>query len=215
MCAGGANIGSLGANDDVSAVAALPDLDLALLKDGGGLYVGEQRAITLLVMLLNGGNQAELLGKLGKALLLCRLGKAIVHIGPLVVLTLGGVLQVLCRVADAAKLLEPHLGVLLLVLGRLEEERGDLLVALLLGNRCKVGVLISCLGLACKGSLKVLLGLRSGILVGRDLHDLLQLVPGDVANGANGLLSYGNLKNGLADLALEFSHGSSPSFIYH
>ena len=39
MVAGGAQSGSLGANHDVTAVAALPNLDLALGEDSLGLNV--------------------------------------------------------------------------------------------------------------------------------------------------------------------------------
>ena len=49
MIAGGAQLGSLGADHDVTAVAALPDLDLGLLKDLSSLDVLQQSAVTLLV----------------------------------------------------------------------------------------------------------------------------------------------------------------------
>ena len=70
VVAGGADVGGLGADDDVAAVAALPDLDLALFKDLGGLDVAQQRAVALFVMALDLADEAELLRQLGKALLL-------------------------------------------------------------------------------------------------------------------------------------------------
>ena len=50
MGADGADLGGLGADDDVPAVAALPNLHLALFKDGGSLDVPEQCAVALLVL---------------------------------------------------------------------------------------------------------------------------------------------------------------------
>ena len=122
VIAGGANFRSLGAHDDVTTVAAFPDFNLALFKDLHGFHIGQQLAVAFLVMLFNGGNQAEFGGQLREALLLGGLGKAFVHIGPFVVFALGGMKQVLRRIADALELLEPHLGMLFLVLGGFEEQ---------------------------------------------------------------------------------------------
>ena len=74
--------------------------------------------------------------------------------------------QVVRGRAELAELLEPQLGVLLFVLGGLEEERGDLLVALLLGGGGEVGVFVARLGLARKGLPQVLFGLGAGVFVG-------------------------------------------------
>ena len=63
--AGGAQLGCLGADDQVTAVTALPDLDLALGEDLLGLDIVQQCAVALLVVLLDGGNQTELGGQLG------------------------------------------------------------------------------------------------------------------------------------------------------
>ena len=64
--------------------------------------------------LLDSGYAAELRSQLGEALLISGLGKSIVHVGPLVVLTLCGGGQVLGGGADALQLLEPKLCMLLL-----------------------------------------------------------------------------------------------------
>ena len=45
MAAGGADLRRLGADDDVSAVAAFPDLDLALFKDLRRLQIVQQGAV--------------------------------------------------------------------------------------------------------------------------------------------------------------------------
>ena len=60
MVAGGADLGSLCADDDMPAVAALPDLDLALRENFSRLDIVQQGAIALLVVLLDCGDQAEL-----------------------------------------------------------------------------------------------------------------------------------------------------------
>ena len=166
MVADGADLGGLGADHDVAAVAAFPHLNLALGKDLFGFDVVQQGAVTLLVMLLDGGHTTELGGQLGEALGFGGAGKAFVHVGPLVVLACGGSGQILGGGADAVQLLEPQLGMLLLVLGGLQEEGGNLLKALFLSLRGEVGVLVACLALASKGGVQVLLGLCASIGVG-------------------------------------------------
>ena len=173
MVAGGADLGSLCADDDVPTVAALPDLDFALRENLGRLDIVQQCAVALLMVLLNGGDEAELLRELMEALFIGSLGKAVIHIRPLVVLALGGGDQILGGIADAGKLLEPELGVLLFILGGLEEERGYLLIALLLRDACEIGVFIACLRLAGKCGLKVLLGLSSSVFGSLFHSDLL------------------------------------------
>ena len=67
MGAGGAQLRCAGADDQVAAVAALPNLDFALGEDFGGLHILQQGAVALLVMLLNGGDQTELGSQLVEA----------------------------------------------------------------------------------------------------------------------------------------------------
>src|SRR5574344_446020 len=114
MLADRADLRSLGANDQVAAVTALPHSNAALLKDGHGLHVAQKLAVALLMGLLNGSYATELLGQLMEAFLVGLTGHAVVHIGPLGVLALGGVEQVLGGIAQLAKGLEPQLGVFLL-----------------------------------------------------------------------------------------------------
>ena len=166
MVADGADVGSLGADDDVAAVAAFPHLHFALGKNFFGLDVVQQGAVTLLMVLLDGGHTTELGGQLGEALGFGGTGKAFVHVGPLVVLAGGGSGQILSGGADAVQFFKPQLGVLLLVLGGLQEEGGNLLKALLLGLGGEVGVLVAGLALASEGGVQVLLGLCAGVGVG-------------------------------------------------
>ena len=113
------------------------------------------------MMLFNGGYQAETLGQLMESLLVGGFGEAVVHIRPLVVLALSGGEKIFGGVADAVQLFEPQLGMFLLVIGGFKEQRRDLLVAFLLGLRCKIGVLVACLGLTGKGSHQIFFGLRT------------------------------------------------------
>lgn len=53
---GGANLGGSGAYHDVTAVAALPHLDLTLFEDLRSLHIVQQGAVALLVALLNGSH---------------------------------------------------------------------------------------------------------------------------------------------------------------
>ena len=62
MVAGGADLRGLLAHDDVTAVAALPYLDLTLGKDLRHLHIVQQGTVALLMVLFNGGDQAETLG---------------------------------------------------------------------------------------------------------------------------------------------------------
>ena len=158
-----ADLRGLGAHDQVAAVAALPQGDAALFKDGLGLHVLQKCTVALLVGLFDGGNPPELGSQGGKALFLGFLCHPVMHIRPLVVLTLGGMEQVLLHRAQLTQSLEPQLGVLLLVLGGLQEQSGDLLVAGLLGYRGEVGVLIPGLGLPGKGFPQILLGFGRGV----------------------------------------------------
>ena len=112
--------------------------------------------------LLDGGDTTELLGDLGKALLLGGLGKLVIHRGPLVVLARGGVAQVVqsARNGTVVQVLKPQLGMLGLVARRLGKDIRNLNVAVLFGLGCIVAILGVCLGLTGKSGLEVLLGLR-------------------------------------------------------
>ena len=163
MGADGADLRRGGAHHNVAAVPALPDLDLALLKDLLGLHVPEQGTVALFVVLLNLTNGAELGGQLGEALRLGGLGKALVHIRPLVVLPICGNSQVLSSGPDTLQFLEPHLGVLFFVVCGFQKQGGDLFEAFLLGLGGEIGVLVPSLGFSGESGLQILLGLRSGV----------------------------------------------------
>ena len=145
MLADGTHVGSLGANHQMTAVAALPNGNTALFKDCLGLHILQQCAVTLFVGLLDSSNPTELLGKIVEAFLVSFLRHPVIHIRPLGILALGSMEQVFGGIAQLAQRLEPQLCVLFFVFRGLEEQGGNLLVARLLGNGGKVGVLIPCL----------------------------------------------------------------------
>ena len=122
MCADRAYSGSLGADNNVAAVTALPDLNLASFKDLLGLYVVQQSAVSVLMALFDSGNTAELGCKLLEAFFIGFLGHTVIHIGPLIVLALSSVEEVFCGVAQLAQFLEPELSMLFLVCCGLEEQ---------------------------------------------------------------------------------------------
>ena len=146
----------------MAAVAALPDAVALAREHHLVFYVLEQLAVALLVVLLDGGHTAEFLGYLRKTFLVGLAGHTLVHVGPLEVLTLGGRLQVLGGRFDAAlQQFEPHLGVLLLIVGGLLEDGGYLYITVFLGFRGPVGILVAGLALAGKRFLQILLCLGS------------------------------------------------------
>ena len=148
----------------VPAVQALPHLHALALKHLARLDALDELVVALLVGLLDGGDTTELCGNLGKALFLGGLGELVVHRGPLVVLTRGGIAQIVQGIGDGAivQILKPQFGVLGLVASRLGKDVRDLNVAVLLGLGGIVAILGVCLGLTGKSGLEVLLGL--GIL---------------------------------------------------
>ena len=162
MIAGGADLGGLIANVQVTTVEALPNLNALALKYLARLDALGKLKITLFVSLLDVGNKTELGRDLGKALLVGRLGKAGIHVGPLVVLTRGSIAQVGEGVGHLAivQVLKPELCMLALVARGLGKDVGDLDEALLLCLACIIGVLVGRLRLTGKGGLEVLLRLR-------------------------------------------------------
>ena len=168
MCADRALEGSRLADIGVAAVPADPHLLFLTGKDLALLEVGGKGAVTCLVLLFDLAHHREESGQLGEALLLGLCCHAGVHIGPLFVLAGSGSCEVLGGGTNLAALevLEPKLGMLALVAGSLGEDVGNADVAVLLGLRGKIGLLVGGHRLSGKGGLKVLLGLRA-----LEIHD--------------------------------------------
>ena len=129
----------------MAAVAALPHTHAVAGEHQAALDVLAELQVPGLVLLLNLGNRFELRGDVVKTLFAGDLRKTCVHVGPLVVLAGGGVLEVGHGVGDgpAVQMLVPQLGMLFLIFSRLEENRRDLLKTVLLGAGSIVGILVS------------------------------------------------------------------------
>jgi len=158
-----ANGWSLLADNDVTTVAALPDAVAIAREYHAVLDILQELAVTLLVVLLNLTNAAELNSQLWEALFDSVLCHLLVHISPLVVFTSSCVSEVLssCRDITLVEELEPDLSVLLLVACCLLEEACNLLEAVLLSLLSIVEGLSMCLALTCESVLEVLLSLST------------------------------------------------------
>ena len=121
MVAGRADLGCLLTDYDMTAVAALPYLDLALSKDLCRLHIVQQGTVALLMVLFDGSDQTEACGKLVEALFVGGFGEAVVHIRPFVVLTLSGGEKIFRGIANAVQFFEPQLGVFLFIISGFEE----------------------------------------------------------------------------------------------
>ena len=122
------------ADDDMATVAALPDAVSVAREDDLVVDILEKLTVALLVLTLNLGDATHLSCDVVEALLVGLACHTLVHVGPLEVLALGSVEEVVGSLRHRAtmEVLEPHLGMLLLVGGSLLEDSGDLLVAVLL-----------------------------------------------------------------------------------
>ena len=143
----------------VTAVTALP-VDLAVtLENSTGLHSFEKLAVAGLVLGLDLCYHLECHGYLGEAFFPGHFGGFRIEYCPFLVLALGGGFEVFQSGGDYSRRVcrrylnhtafeefEELLGVLLFLLGCLKEDSGNLLVALFLGDTCKVGVSASGLG---------------------------------------------------------------------
>ena len=107
MSAGGAKLGRVCTNNDMSAVAAFPNLYLALFEYGGGLYIFEKGSVTLLMMLFDSGYETEFMSQFLESFFFGCFGKALVHIGPFVVFAFGCGGKVSGSIAETFELFEP------------------------------------------------------------------------------------------------------------
>ena len=142
-----ANLWSLLAYYDMTAVRALPDAVAVAREDELVLHVLQELAITLLVVLLNLSHHFKLDCNLLEAFLASFLSHAWIHIGPLVVLTIGSSLQVLLCILDstALQVLEPQLSVLLLVGSSLLKDVSYLNITVLLSLTRKICIFVTSL----------------------------------------------------------------------
>ena len=133
------------ADDNVPAVAALPDNVVVLGEHHFVLNIGQQLAVTLLVLLLDSAHHFKQCGDFSEAFFSGFLREGLVHIGPFVVFAGCRVLQVFHGGGDFAvvKQLEPDFGVLFLIFSGFRENGGDLLKAVFFGFGRIIGILVS------------------------------------------------------------------------
>ena len=147
----------------MATVRALPYTVAIAAEHNGVLNILEQTAVALLMRLFDGAYHFKLFGYLVKALLACLLGKGGIHVGPLIVLAIGSIGQVVgcAGHCTAMQILEPYFSMLLLVARGLLKDVGHLYIAVLLGLRSIVLVLGVSLRFTGKGCLEVLFGAGS------------------------------------------------------
>lgn len=125
----GADLGSFGAEMDVSAVAAFPCHDAVLFEDLAFFDCCGKAEISLLVLFLDCRDSAHFFRDFGKSFRVGFVRHPVVHIRPLGVFARGGVDEVFQSVAYAVKFLEPEFGVFLFVVRSFGEKCRNLLVA--------------------------------------------------------------------------------------
>ena len=161
MTANRANERGFLTHHEVTAFAALPHDFFTLFENALHLNIAEQLQIPLFVGLFNSGHGTETRGKFRETFLVSRLGKAVVHVGPLVVLAACSRLEVFFGCPDAAQGLKPNRCVFFFIGSGFFKNRRNLLIAFFSGNAGKVRVLVARLRLSGKSRLQILLSLCS------------------------------------------------------
>ena len=144
------------ADDHMTAVAAFPNGVPIPGKHQAALHHSQQGAVPLLMELLDGTDHLEFLRDLLKSLFPGFPGHTRVHIGPFKVLSVRSGSQIIRSAGyrAAVQILEPDLGMFLLVRRSLLEDRRDGFITVLPGLGSKVGILIPRLALSGKSFLQ-------------------------------------------------------------
>ena len=152
-----AYVGCLLADDDMTAVGALPYSVAFLGEYKLVLYVGQKLSVSFFVFLFDSCYAFEQNCDVFKAFFSCRFSKPCVHIRPLIVFTKSSVQQVFSRRRDrtAVQKLIPNFCVFLFVLCGFFKQCCDLHVAFLSCLGSEIGVLVSCLRFTCESFLQV------------------------------------------------------------
>ncbi len=152
--------------NDVTAIATFPYTDSALAKHLMSLDIVQKCTITLLVVPFYLAYPTKLPGKRHEALFFRLLGKTVVHIRPLIILTLGGMQQInRCVIAYTAKSLTPQARMLALVFSSLAKYRGNLLKPVARSHIGEICIFVSGHALSGKRLLQILFRARTRILV--------------------------------------------------
>ena len=143
MFADRADLRRFSADNDMAAVTAFPHLDTALFENFHDFHIVEQGTVAFFMTFFDGGYASELLCQLVETFFISFPGHAFIHICPLIVFTLGSVLQILGGISKFAKCLKPEFCVFFFIVGGLQEKIGNLLIAGLFCHRSKIGIFIS------------------------------------------------------------------------
>ena len=138
MIADRADLRSLGAYDDMTAVAAFPDRNTGFFENFTGIDVRKQFAIAFFMGFLNCSDTAELFGQVKESFFFRFFGHSFIHVGPLCIFAFGCGQKVCGSIADTIQGFEPQFGMLFFVFGGSQEQGSDLLIAGLLGGGSKV-----------------------------------------------------------------------------
>ena len=90
MITGRTYLRCLDADNDMAAVSAFPDFNVALRENLFCFYIVQERAVSFFMVLFDFTDQTEFCRQLREALSLSCLGKAFLQVGPFIVITLRG-----------------------------------------------------------------------------------------------------------------------------
>ena len=153
------DVGRLSADDNVTAVRALPDAVAVAREHQTVFYIVEQLEVTCLVLLFDRADHLEQVCDMVEAFLARFPCKGCIHIGPLVVFAGCCGLEVRDRIIDTSvEQLKPDFCVLLFVCRRFLEDLCDLDITVLSRFGGKVGVFVARHGLTGERRLEIRLG---------------------------------------------------------
>ena len=141
----GAYFGRLFADDDMTAVGALPN-DISIFGEyKAALNVGDQLAIALFMLFFDFADGLEEIGDAVEALFFCFFGKFVIHIGPFVIFAGGRIFKVCkgIRYFTPVQQLEPDFCMLLLIVCRFLKNFCNLDIAVLFFFLGVIGIFIS------------------------------------------------------------------------
>ena len=162
MFADGAKFRSSRAQNEMSAIPALPKSDAGFLEDFLRLNIFQQLAITFLVMFFNRRNASELFGEFVEAFLISLTSHARIHVRPLEIFTFRRMKKIFFQTAQLTESLEPKFCMFLFIFGSLEEECGNLFATVFLGDGSIIGVFIARLRFSREGLTKIFFSFGAG-----------------------------------------------------
>lgn len=142
----------------MSAVRALPNAVAVAREDQAALYISQQLAVTGFVLFFDFGHLLEQESDLGEALFASLLGKPCIHIGPLIIFTVGRIQKIRRRIWNciAMQQLEPQFSMLFFIGCRFSKNVGNLYIAFFFGFRSIVRVFVTSFLFAGKSRFQIL-----------------------------------------------------------